>query len=123
MALYLLVLAVCLLIFGSMTAILLMSRTPRFRTQPHHLLDLFDKALENRVEESQWNAIIGYPIRHDEYLEGIRRRASRLMEEHGRHWRQAQGRPLLDTTGREELAALRDHLAAHTALHERRESE
>lgn len=123
MALYLLVLAVCLLIFGSMTAILMLSRTPRFRTQPRHLLELFDKALENRVDESQWNAIIGYPIRHDDYLEGIRRRASRLMDEHGRHWRQAQGRPLLDNTGREELAALRDHLAAHTALQERRGSE
>ncbi|PXX99692.1 hypothetical protein [Halomonas sp. LBP4] len=123
MALFLLVFAVCLLIFGGMIAILLFSRTPRYRTEPRHLLDLFDKALEDRVDEGEWNAIIDYPIRHDDYLDGVRRRARRLMEEHGRHWRKAQGSPLLDSTGREELAALRKHLAAHADLQERRRHE
>ncbi|MFY0990798.1 hypothetical protein [Halomonas sp. C05BenzN] len=123
MALSLLVFAVCLLIFGGMIAILLLSGTPRYRTEPHHLLALFDKALEDRVDEGEWNAIIDYPIRHDDYLDSIRRRARQLMEEHGRHWRKAQGRPLLDSTGREELAALRRHLAAHADLQERKRNE
>ncbi|WP_163561022.1 hypothetical protein [Halomonas sp. NO4] len=116
MALYLLVLAVCLLVIGSVIGLLLLSRTPRYRTEPQHLLDLFDKALESRVNESEWNAVMGYPIRHDEYLEGVRRRAYRLMDEHGRHSRAARGKPLLDSTGQEELAALRDHLAARLQL-------
>ncbi|SDK73226.1 hypothetical protein [Billgrantia gudaonensis] len=116
MALFLLVLAVCLLVIGSVVVLLLVSRTPRYRTEPEHLLELFDQALENRVNESEWHAVIGYPIRHDEYLEGIRRRAYRLMDEHGRYGRMARGRSLLDATGHEELAALRDHLAARLRL-------
>ncbi|TFH87933.1 hypothetical protein EQG41_03170 [Billgrantia azerbaijanica] len=116
MALYLLVLAVSLLVIGSVVVLLLVSRTPRYRTEPEHLLDLFDKALDSRVSETEWNAVIGYPIRHDEYLEGVRRRAYRLMDEHGRHGRLARGKPLLDATGQEELAALRDHLAARLQL-------
>ncbi|PRY73418.1 hypothetical protein [Halomonas ventosae] len=116
MALFLLVLVVCLAIFGGMIALLMLSGTPRYRTEPEHLLELFDKALQSRLNETEWNAIIGYPIRHDDYLDGIRRRAQRLMDEHGRHGRVTRGKALLDATGQEELAALRDHLAAHTAL-------
>ncbi|SEL97831.1 hypothetical protein [Halomonas daqiaonensis] len=123
MALFLLVLVVCLAIFGSMIALLMLSGTPRYRTEPNHLLELFDKALESRVGETEWNAIIGYPIRHDDYLDGIRRRAQRLMDEHGRHARVTRGKPLLDAIGQEELAALRDHLAAHTSLAEGKQNE
>lgn len=116
MALYLLVFAVCLLVFGTIMAVLMLSRTPRYRTEPEHLLALFDKALESRVSETEWNAIAGYPIRHDDYLDGVRRRAQRLMEEHGRYGRISRGKPLLDATGQSELTALRDHLAARTRL-------
>ncbi|SFU86171.1 hypothetical protein [Halomonas korlensis] len=120
MTLYLLVFLVCLLLFGSVMAVLLLSGTPRYRTEPQQLIDLFDKALKSHVGESEWNAIIDYPIRHDDYLDGIRRRARRLMEEHGRHWRLAQGRPLLDEAGQEELRALREHLVRHTDLRDHR---
>ncbi|SEN63239.1 hypothetical protein [Halomonas caseinilytica] len=123
MALFLTVFAVCMLIFGGMVVILLLSHTPRYRTEPEHLLNLFDKALENRVGETEWNAVIGYPIRHDEYLESVRRRARYLMDEHGRHGRVARGKPLLDADGQAELAALRDHLAARTRLRRDREGE
>lgn len=123
MALFLLVLVVCLAIFGGMIALLMLSGTPRYRTEPEHLLELFDKALESRVSETEWNAIIGYPIRHDDYLDGIRRRAQRLMDEHGRHGRVTRGKPLLDATGQEEFAALRDHLAAHTSLVKQKQNE
>ncbi|SHL87396.1 hypothetical protein [Vreelandella subglaciescola] len=116
MALYLLVFGVCLLVIGSTVIILLSTRTPRYRTESHHLLDVFDKALASQVSESEWHTLIGYPIRHDEYLEGVRRRAVHLMEEHGRRWQIAQGKPLLDTRGQSELQALRDHLAARMAL-------
>ncbi|WNK19184.1 hypothetical protein P1P91_09885 [Halomonas piscis] len=116
MALYLLVFGVCLLVIGSTVVVLLTTRTPRYRTESHHLLELFDKALESRVSESEWHTLIGYPIRHDEYLESVRRRASHLMEEHGRHWQLAQGKPLLNATGQKELRALRDHLSARMAL-------
>ncbi|UYG08721.1 hypothetical protein [Halomonas sp. M4R1S46] len=119
MALFLTVFLVCLIIFGGMVAILMLSRTPRYRTEPEHLLEVFDKALDSRVGETEWNTIVGYPVRHDDYLEGIRRRAQRLMDEHGRHGRVARGKPLLDAEGRAELAALRDHLAARTRLRRR----
>lgn len=121
-ALFLLVFAVCLLIFASMVGILLLSGTPRFRTDPEQLLTLFDQALEGRVNESEWNAIMGYPIRHDDYLDGVRRRAQRLMDEHGNHGRAARGKPLLDETGHGELEALRAHLASRQALRERQRS-
>lgn len=116
MALFLLIFAVCLLIFGGMIAALMLSSTPRYRTEPEHLLKLFDEALDNRVNETEWHAVIGYPIRHDDYLDGIRRRAQRIMDEHGHPGRMARGRPLFDLTGQSELSTLRDHLAAHTAL-------
>lgn len=116
MALYLLVFGVCLLVIGSTVVILLSTRTPRYRTESHHLLAVFDKALASQVSESEWHTLIGYPIRHDEYLEGVRRRAVHLMEEHGRRWQIAQGKPLLNTRGQSELQALRDHLAARMAL-------
>ncbi|MGE4535046.1 hypothetical protein [Halomonas sp.] len=119
MALYLLVFAVCLVIFGGMTALLLLSGTPRFRTDSEQLLRLFDQALDNRVDETEWNTLMGYPIRHDDYLDGVRRRAQRLMEEHGNHRRAARGKPLLDPTGQAELRALRDHLARRQALQQR----
>jgi hypothetical protein len=116
MALYLLVLGVCLLVLGSVMLVLMTSSTPRYRTEPKDLLALFDKALDSQVSETEWNTIIGYPIRHNEYLDGIRRRAAHLMEQHGRRWMIAQGKPLLSQEGQEELKALRDHLSAHTAL-------
>ncbi|MFC3283129.1 hypothetical protein [Litchfieldella rifensis] len=119
MALFLLVFAVCLLILCGMVGILLLSRTPRYRTEPKDLLALFDKAIDGSVGETEWHTIIGYPVRHDDYLEDVRRRAQRLMDEHGRPWKAARGEPLLSPAGQEELAALRDHLAAHTALRER----
>ncbi|MFO7649555.1 MULTISPECIES: hypothetical protein [Halomonas] len=119
MALFLLVFAVCLLIFGGMVAILLLSGTPRYRTEPRRLLELIEQALESRVDETEWNTIVGYPIRHDDTLDDIRRRALRLMDEHGNHGRVARGRPLLDPEGQEELRALRDHLARHIRLRER----
>ncbi|WP_027961622.1 hypothetical protein [Halomonas halodenitrificans] len=122
MALYLLVFAVCLLVFGGMVALLLLSGTSRFRTDPERLLTLFDQALENRVDETEWNAVMGYPIRHDDYLDSTRRRAQRLMDEHGSHGRAARGRPLLDETGHAELEALRTHLAGRQALRERQHS-
>ena len=120
LALFLTVLAVCLLIIGGMVAILMTTRTPRYRTEPEHLIALFDQALDSRVNEHEWNAVVGYPIRHDEYLEGVRRRAQRLMDDHGRHGRVARGKPLLDDEGHAELSVLRDHLAARTALRHQR---
>ncbi len=116
MALYLLVFGVCLLVIGAVMLVLMTSSTPRYRTEPKDLLALFDKALNSQVSETEWNAMIGYPIRHNEYLDGIRRRAAHLMEQHGRRWMVAQGKPLLNPEGQAELQALRDHLNAHTAL-------
>ncbi|MDN6180582.1 MAG: hypothetical protein L0I84_06195 [Halomonas subglaciescola] len=116
MVLYLLVFAVCMLVIGSVVVVLLSTRTPHYRTDAQGLLTLFDKALDSQISDSEWNAFIGYPIRHDEYLEGIRRRAARLMEEHGRRWQIAQGKPLLNAHGHSELQALRDHLSARMAL-------
>ncbi|MBE0404047.1 MULTISPECIES: hypothetical protein [Halomonas] len=116
MALYLLVLGVCLLVIGAVLLALMTVGTPRYRTEPKDLLALFDKALNSQVSEAEWDTIIGYPIRHNDYLDGIRRRASRLMELHGRRWQIAQGKPLLNQEGQAELQVLRDHLAAHTAL-------
>lgn len=121
LSLFLLVFAVCLVIFLAVLAVLMLSGTPRYRTEPRHLLDLFDRALDSTVSEDEWNAVILYPIRHDEYLEGIRRRARHLVEEHGRFGRVSRGKSLLDPAGHEDLRALRDHLAAHTRLQERRQ--
>lgn len=119
-ALFLLVLAVCLLIFASMLAMLMLSSTPRYRTEPKHLLSLFERALDNNLSEDEWNAIAHYPIRHDDYLDGVRRRANRLMDQHGRFARVDRGRPILDEQGATELKALHEHLQAHTRLRERR---
>ncbi|AQU82874.1 MAG: hypothetical protein JJT87_00245 [Halomonas sp.] len=116
MALYLLVLGVCLLVIGCVFLALVTAGTPRYRTEANDLLSLFDKALNSQVSETEWNTIIGYPIRHDEYLDSIRRRAMHLMDIHGRRWQIAQGKPLLNQEGHAELTVLRDHLAAHTAL-------
>lgn len=118
MALYLLVLGVCLLVISCVFLALISVGTPRYRTEPNDLIALFDKALESQVSETEWNTIIGYPIRHDEYLDSIRRRAMHLMDTHGRRWQIAQGKSLLNQEGHAELTVLRDHLAAHTALRE-----
>lgn len=118
--LFLLVLAVCLLIFGSVLAVLMLSGTPRYRTEPEHLLSLFDRVLDDSLSEDEWNMIAHYPIRHDDYLDGVRRRANRLMDEHGRFARVGRGRSILDEEGATELKALREHLQAHTRLHAQR---
>ncbi|ALM53092.1 hypothetical protein [Halomonas huangheensis] len=116
--LFLLVLAVCLLIFGSVLAILMLSGTPRYRTEPEHLLSLFERVLDDNLSEDEWNAISHYPIRHNDYLDGVRRRANRLMDEHGRFARVARGKSILDSEGAKELRALHAHLLAHTRLHQ-----
>lgn len=118
LTLFLLVLAVCLLIFGSVLAILMLSGTPRYRTEPSHLLSLFERALDDDLSEDEWNAIAHYPIRHNDYLDGVRRRANRLMDEHGRFARVTRGKSILDAEGTEELRALHVHLLAHTRLHQ-----
>lgn len=116
MLLYLLVFAVCLLITLTTVIALMLSRTPRFRTQAEDLISLFDDVLANRASEAQWHTLIGYPIRHDPYLENLRRRSQHLMEQYGRPWQAAQGGSMLSREGREELGGLRDHLVAHAAL-------
>lgn len=121
MALYLLVLGVCLLVIGCVFVALMTAGTPRYRTEARDLIALFDKALQSQVSETEWNTIIGYPIRHDEYLDGIRRRAMHLMDTYGHRWQLAQGKSLLNPEGHAELTVLRDHLAAHTALRESRQ--
>ncbi len=63
MALYLLVFGVCLLVMGAVLLVLMNAGTPRYRTEPKDLIALFDKALESKVSETEWNALIGYPIR------------------------------------------------------------
>lgn len=68
-----LVLAVCLVIFGSVLAIRILSNTLRYRTEPDYLLSLLDPALDNSLSEDEWNAVPHYPIRHDDYLDGIHR--------------------------------------------------
>ncbi|MCK0714086.1 hypothetical protein ACFO0U_15395 [Chromohalobacter sarecensis] len=116
MLLFLLVFAVCLTILVGTVAMLMLSRTPRYRTEPEHLLTLFDKTLDKRVSVAEWHTLVDYPIRHDAYLESIRRRAQHVMEEHGRPWQVAQGGCLLSRAGRDELEAIRDHLRARLAL-------
>lgn len=120
MATFLLVFTICMLVICSMVGILLMSRTPRYRTDAHDLIALFDKTLEGNVGETEWNTVVGYPVRHDEHLENVRRRAQLLIDEYGQPWKAARGGALLSSEGRRELKALRDHLAAHTALNEQR---
>lgn len=120
MALYLLIFTVCVVVIGGAIALLMLVRTPRYRTEPQHLLRLFERILANQANEAEWNAVIGYPVRHDPYLEGVRRSAQRIMDEHGRPWQVAQGGALLSRSGREEIAALREHLTAHLALQEGR---
>lgn len=114
MGLYLVVFAICLLVVGGTIGLLMMVRTPRYRTEPQDLLHLFDRVLAGQATETEWHAVVGYPIRHDAYLEGIRRDAQQLMEEHGRPWQVAHGGSLLSRSGREELAELRDALATRT---------
>ena len=116
MSLFLMVFTVCLLVSVATVTALMLSRTPRYRTQAQDMLDLFDAVLDNRASEARWHTLIGYPIRHDAYLENLRRRSQHLMETHGRPWQVAQGGSLFSRSGREELVALRDHLAAHQAL-------
>ena len=121
MATFLLIFAVCFLVIGSMVGVMMPTRTPRYRTEAHDLIALFDKALSGTLSETEWHTVIGYPVRHDEFLEGVRRRAQHLMDEHGRPWQAAQGGSLFSRSGREDLQALRDHLASRTALRETRE--
>lgn len=118
MALYFVIFVICLVIVGGTIALLMTVRTPRYRTEPKHLLTLFDRVLANQATENEWHTVVGYPIRHDEYLEGIRRSAQRLMDEHARPWKSSQDRVALSAAGQEELVALRTHLAARIDLQE-----
>ncbi|WP_106477278.1 hypothetical protein [Phytohalomonas tamaricis] len=116
MAIYLLTFIVCLVVCGFTIAALLLSRTPRYRTEAKDMLTLLDGVLARQINENQWNMVIGYPIRHDPYLENIRRRCQHIMEEYGTPWMYERNKKLLSDQGLEELAAIRDHLAARQAL-------
>lgn len=118
MALYFLIFAICLIVVGGTVALMMSVRTPRYRTEPKHLLALFERVLANQATENEWDSVVGYPIRHNDYLESVRCSAQRLMDEHGRPWRAAQGESMLSRAGQKELSVLRDHLAAHITLQE-----
>ncbi|WP_136064486.1 hypothetical protein [Modicisalibacter radicis] len=120
MALFLLIFVVSMVVIGSTIAMMMLARTPRYRTEPQHLLRLFDRVLGDEASANEWHTVVGYPVRHDEYLEGVRRSAMLIMDEHGRPSQATTGGSLLTRTGREELGVLRDHLAAHMALEEGR---
>ncbi|WP_189515091.1 hypothetical protein [Kushneria pakistanensis] len=120
MATFLLTFAVCLLICSFMVVALMLSRTPRYRTSANDLLTLLDETLENRVSEARWHTVIGYPIRHDPYLENVRRRCQAIMDEYGQPWRFEQGGALFSKPGLEEIHALRQHLTARLSLDDRR---
>ena len=116
--LFLLIFVVSMTVIGATIAMMMLSRTPRYRTEPQHLLQLFDRVLGGEASTNEWHTVIGYPVRHDQYLESVRRSAMRIMDEYGRLSQAATGGSLLSRAGREELTILRDHLAAHVALKE-----
>lgn len=120
MALYFVILAICLVIIGGSIALMMTVHTPRYRTEPQHLLRLFERVLAHQANETEWHATIGYPIRHDPHLEDIRRRAQRIMDEHGRSWQVARGGSLLSRPGHEELRELYDRLSAQLIAKEGR---
>ncbi|MDW5378169.1 hypothetical protein R6258_14700 [Halomonas sp. HP20-15] len=116
MTLFLLIFVVSMVVIGGTITMMMLSRTPRYRTEPQHLLRLFDRVLSGEASANEWHTVVGYPVRHDEYLESVRRSAMLIMDEHGRLSQAAAGGSLLSRAGREELTMLRDHLAAHMAL-------
>lgn len=118
MALFLLIFVVSMVVIGGTIAMMMMARTPRYRTEPQHLLRLFDRVLDGQASANEWHTVVGYPVRHDAYLEGVRRSAMLIMDEYGRPSQATTGGSLLSRAGREELGVLRDHLAAHMALEE-----
>ncbi len=122
MLVYLVAFAVCLLVIGASMALLMGMSTPRYRTEPEHLLGLFDRVLNHQASEAEWHALVGYPIRHDESLESVRRSAQDIMDDHGRPWQAAQGGCLLSRSGRGELTILRDELASRVLQEQGKQS-
>ncbi|MCM2971226.1 hypothetical protein [Larsenimonas suaedae] len=117
MAIYLLTFIVCLTISSFMVvALVLTRRTSRYRTDPEQLLSLIDSALACTLSENEWNAVIGYPIRHDPYLESLRRRCQAIMDNHGQPWLVERNGRLFSTQGMSELEAIRVHLNARLTL-------
>lgn len=120
MLLYLMIFAICLAIIGGSMALMMTARTPRYRTEPRQLLRLFERVLAEKASQSEWVTIVGYPIRHDAYLEDVRRRAQLIMDEHARPWQAARGGPLLSRSGYEQLGELHDRLSAQLTRKEGR---
>ena len=54
MALYLLVFGVCLLVMGAVLLVLMNAGTPRYRTEPNHLLQVFDRVLTSHSMATLW---------------------------------------------------------------------
>ncbi|MGC3872640.1 hypothetical protein ACPF7Z_05135 [Halomonas sp. GXIMD04776] len=122
MLVYLVAFVVCLLVVGGSMALLISMSTPRYRTEPEHLLQLFERVLNHQASETEWNALVGYPIRHDDSLEAVRRNAQDIMDDHGRPWQAAQGGCLLSRRGRCELTTLRDDLASRMLVEQGKRS-
>lgn len=122
MLVYLVAFIVCLLVIGGSMALLMGMSTPRYRTEPQHLLELFERVLNHQASETEWHALAGYPIRHDESLEAVRRSAQDIMDDHGRPWQAAHGGCLLSRSGREELTILRDDLASRVLVEQGKRS-
>ena len=68
MSIFIITFVVCLIVTVGTVAMLMMSRTPRFRTDYSDIARVLDQAISGEINENEWHSVIGYPIRHDEYL-------------------------------------------------------
>ncbi|NHH86665.1 hypothetical protein F8A90_05610 [Cobetia sp. cqz5-12] len=120
MSIFIITFVVCLIVTVGTVAMLMMSRTPRFRTDYSDIARVLDQAISGEINENEWHSVIGYPIRHDEYLESLRRRCQGIFDNHARPWQLAQGGALFSRAGRDELNVLLGHLRARTGVAETR---
>ncbi|WP_158773254.1 hypothetical protein [Cobetia sp. L2A1] len=120
MSIFIITFVVCLIVCLATVGMLMLARTPRFRTDFSDIARVLDQASSGEISENEWHTVIGYPIRHDEYLESLRRRCQGIFDNHARPWQVAQGGALFSREGREELSILLGHLRARTGVAETR---
>lgn len=69
-----------LIIFGSVLAVLMWVRTPRYRIQKHNVIVLLKLVLSGRASENDWRVFAAVPLRHDPQLDAIRERCMDIEE-------------------------------------------
>jgi hypothetical protein len=101
------------LVFALILGLFLWVRTPRYRIGRSNVIALLELVLDGRATENDWRVFVSIPLRHDPYLEQIRRQCIDIEER--TYVGKRRSGFLFSDSGLAELREIQEELQSHSA--------